>query len=110
MNLENEKFITGLKILSPATAQVIVIVKKYRKDGIAAIKKDVVEQRYVLRCSSTDSEAYDCLIACYDELMKNGFIAEIYENDEKQNIQHVRNWAESMHETARYINSDDLLE
>lgn len=50
------------------------------------------------------------MIACYDELMKNGFIAEVYENDEKADIQYVRNWAESMHETAQYIDSDDLFE
>ena len=109
MNIKNAKFITGLKVLSSCDANLIRILKKYRHDSISAIKFDLENQDYVLECNSVDLESYDQLLDCYDELTKNGYKSEVYEDDVVQDMGLVRNWSASMHETSDYINNQDPI-
>ena len=108
MIINGSKYVTGIKVLSDSNVKLIKLLKKYRpNDAFSSIKTDIDRKDFVFACNSLDSEAYDQLLKCYNELKKEGYKAYIYEDGEKQDIRLIRNWSKTMHEISDEIDHDD---
>ena len=106
----NNKDIAGLKIITDTIpASLIKIVLKYRRDSIAEIKKNIERGDFVLSCSFVgEPEKFNNLIMCYNELTKNGYLAELYEHGRKSNIRFFKNWSNTMNEIRKEIEEEDF--
>ena len=93
------------------SAKMISVIKKYRKDSIAAIRSDVLNHRFVLSCNYiSEVRKFKRLIKCYDELTKAGFKVDAYFAGEKESIQVFRNWANTSDEISSEGWSDVLAD
>ncbi len=70
----------GLKIAKyNSIAKCISIIKKYRKDPISEIKTAIETNDFVLACDYIDDKGLMEMINCYDELISNNCMVEIYD-------------------------------
>ena len=98
----------GLRISTEcASAKIISIIRKYRNSSINTIKRSIQERKYVLLYPYTDRFGLKKVIACYDELKKNGIEAEVYElDDEITTIEFLRNLNATYDEISEEIDAD----
>lgn len=108
--MEELKHIAGLKVITDkAPASLIKLLLKYRRDSIAKIKDDIEKGRYVLFCSSvSEEEKFNLLIQCYDELIRDGYKVELYEDGQKSSIQLFRNWSKTLEEIRKEVEGTDI--
>lgn len=62
-------------------AKCISILRKYNPVSMAEIKTAIESDEYVLSYEYTSDSGLRKIRRCYDELSKNGIVAEIYEHD-----------------------------
>jgi len=100
----------GLKIVTDTVpASLIKIILKYRKDSIAKIKQDIEKGNFVLSCSFVGHpEEFNNLIKCYNEVILNGFAAELYDHDRKSSLEYFNNWSNTMKEIRQEAEDEDL--
>ena len=104
----NSKYTTDLIIVGTTiSASTLQIIKKYRNDSYASIKNDVLNGNSILSCDYVDTEEYEKLLKCYEELLHNNIQVQILENGEHVSRELAYNWLKSMHEIDRYIDNDD---
>ena len=110
--MANNKDIAGLKILADTIpASLIKIVLKYRKDSISKIKKDIEDGNYVLSCSFVgEPQKFNNLMKCYNELIKAGFNAELYDCGRKSSAEYFSNWSNTMKEIREEIDNEDIYD
>ncbi|MBR3357249.1 MAG: hypothetical protein IKG46_05400 [Solobacterium sp.] len=87
----------------------IRIIRKYRPDSIAEIKKDIENGYYILSCSyAGEPEKFNAIIQCYNELIGSGFSAELYEHGRRSTIELFNNWSNTMKEIREEIEAEDI--
>lgn len=108
--MSKNEHIAGLKIVTGTVpASLIKIILKYRKDSIAKIKQDIEKGNYVLSCSFVgEPEKFNSLIKCYNEVICNGFAAELYDHDRKSSLEYFNNWSNTMKEIRQEAEGEDL--
>lgn len=100
-NLELNE-IAGIKVdKNNATVEVVTVIKRYRKGSIFDIRRDILNGEFVLSCNYIENErGIKKLIKCYDELVKRSCNVEVYFAGEKEDIQVLRNWAQTSNEIS----------
>ena len=109
MNNNELKNIAQLKLQSrKAEAKLISIIKKYRKEGISVIKKDIENGDAIFSCSFSGEEIrFSNLLKLHDELIAAGYIVELYDEGVRSSIEYFRNWSNTINEISRQIDADD---
>ncbi len=100
----------GLKIITKTvTADLIKLLKKYRKDSISAIKSDILSENYVFTCSfSGDSENFEKMVTLFDELSSLGYTVQLFDEDHESSITYFRNWLETTKSNSAYVDETDV--
>jgi hypothetical protein len=102
------KYKTELTLLDQTiSVSTLKIIRKYREGSYADIRNDVNNRKSILSCDSVDTEDYEQLLKCYEELRSNGIMVQLSENGVPITSELAYNWLDSMHETDEYVNSDD---
>ena len=103
--------IAGLKINTEiVSAELLSVIKRYRKDSISDIKNDIINNELVLSCNYIEDEnGINKLIKCYDELVKLNYNVEVFFAGEKEDIQILRNWLQTSNEISEE-GWDDFIE
>ena len=79
-------------------AKCISILRKYNPATMSELKAAIESNKYVLSCRYTNDSGIRKIRKCYDELSKNGIIAEIYEHDCLTTREFISNLLNTYHE------------
>ncbi len=111
MKINNLKNTAGIKIkTNTASADLIKLIKQHRNDAISEIKSDILNYDYVYVCSfSGDSGKFEKLINLYKELISLGYNAVLFDEDHESTIEFFNNWLETMKDTDRFVENDDIF-
>ena len=102
------KYTTELTILGKTiSVSTLQIIKKYRTDSYSSIRTDVINEKPVLCCNSIDTDTYENLLKCYEELINNNVEVQISENGDPISKELAYNWLNSMHDIDSYVDNDD---
>ncbi len=84
----------GIKIITDTiSAELIGLLKKYRKDSISTIKDDVLTGSYAFSCNYvTEIERLRMMVDCYEELVNAGFTVHVYFANMKKDIGIIKKW------------------
>ena len=105
----------GLKIKQHSSiAKCISIIRKYNSASMHEIKSAIESNNYVLSCRYTDDSGLRKIRKCYDELSRNGIVANIYEHDELTTREFISNlintYREIEKETQEMIDAEVAAE
>ena len=94
----------------PSIAKCISILRKYNPVPMSEIKEKIESNAYVLSYRYTSDSGLRKIRKCYDELSKNGIIAEIYEHDAPTTREFISNllntYREIEQETQEMIDAE----
>ena len=94
----------GLKVKSAApTAKAVSIIRKYRDSSMAEIISDIKDGNYILKSTVISHPGVRMIRKCYDELIKSGIEAELYERDQLITRELVSNLIKSHRQTDREV-------
>ena len=82
----------GLKVVSSSPNVTCVrIIRKYNHSSMAEIINNIKNNEYILVCSAIDTSNIKKIRRCYNELVKNGIKAELYEFDKISTLELITN-------------------
>ncbi len=82
----------------PSIAKCISILRKYNPSPMSEINVAIESNAYVLSYRYTSDSGIRKIRKCFDELSKNGIVAEIYEHDSLTTREFISNLLNTYHE------------
>lgn len=75
------EYITGIKMADAiVSAKAISIFRKYTNASMSDIKNKIVNHEYIFSCESSETSDLRKVKRCYNELIKAGLNAELFES------------------------------